>query len=78
MDWKKSKLVGKIVDILDENGKATGNWGTVIGYDGDCYHVAFANDMNCIPIFSRDEIRVCRDQERRKQLVGGCDGLTFF
>ena len=67
----KSKLIGKIVDILDANGRPTCEWGTIIDFDGEYFHIAFANDPNCVPIYSRDEFRVVRDQEGRRKLIGG-------
>ena len=62
MEWKKSKLIGKRVHIPDERGQFLGDWGIVIGYDGEYYHVAFAGDENNTLIFKRSDIHVSRLQ----------------
>ena len=59
MAWKKSKLVGRRVSIPDWDGNMT-DWGIVVGYDGEYYHIAFAGDENSVLEFKRDEIRVPR------------------
>ena len=48
------------VYIPDERGQHWGDWGRVIGYDGEFYHIAFADDENDTRIFTRSEIRVKR------------------
>ena len=62
--WKKSKLIGKKVDIPDENGQFLGDWGIVIGYDGEYYHIAFAGDEENTLVFLRSEFKVCRTQSK--------------
>ena len=62
MKWKRSKLIGKKVYIPDERGQHWGDWGRVIAYDGEYYHVAFADDKNDTRVFLRSEIRVSRFQ----------------
>lgn len=61
-EWKKSKLIGKRAYIPDENGRYFGDWGTIVAYDGEYYHIAFADDKNNVLIFKRDEIRIPRRQ----------------
>ncbi len=49
-----------------ENGKRVTvkarpwDWGKVIDFDGEYYHVAIFDDMNCVLIFERDEIKICK------------------
>lgn len=62
MIWKTSKLIGKKVYIPNENGQHWGDWGRVIGYDGEYYHVAFADDKSNVLVFKRQEIRVHKGQ----------------
>ena len=62
MTWKESKLIGKKVYISDEHGRHMGDWGLVIGYDGEYYHIAFAGDSNNTLVFKRNEIRVAKVQ----------------
>ena len=64
MKWRETKLKGKRVYIPDERGQFWGDWGIVVGYDGEYYHVAFAGDENNTLIFARREIRVVRDCKR--------------
>lgn len=61
MEWKKSKLIGRRVYIPDQDGKHCGDWGIVVGYDGEYYHIAFAGDKNNTLIFVRSEIHVARE-----------------
>lgn len=63
MEWKRSKLIGRRVYIPDDSGKHWGDWGIVVGYDGEYYHVAFAGDQKNTLIFKRSEIRVTRQQK---------------
>ena len=60
--WKKTKLAGRVVDISYENGNFYGDWGVVIGYDGEHYHVAFAGDTKNVLVFLRNEFRVRREK----------------
>lgn len=60
MTWKKSKLIGRRVYIPDERGQFWGDWGIVIGYDGEYYHIAFAGDEKHTLVFTRSEIHVTR------------------
>lgn len=58
----KSKLIGRKVFIPSFDGKHHGDWGVVVGYDGDVYHVAFAGDADSTMVFDRKEIRVPRKE----------------
>lgn len=60
--WKDSKLIGKRVYIPNEEGKHYGDWGRVIGYDGEYYHIAFADDKSNVLIFKRSEFHICKYQ----------------
>ena len=63
MSWKNSKLIGKIANIPSFDGKFYGDWGRIIAFDGEYYHIAFADDRNDVQIFTRDEIRIPRNQK---------------
>lgn len=60
--WKETKLKGKKVYIPSFDGKHCGEWGRVIGYDGEYYHIAYADDKNNILIFKRNEFHICKYQ----------------
>lgn len=62
VQWKPSKLIGKKVYIPDERGQQWSDWGRVIGYDGEYYHIAFADDTSGTRVFLRSEIKVMRFQ----------------
>lgn len=38
----QSKLIGKIVDITDKESIYYNEWGIIIKYDGEHYHIAIA------------------------------------
>ena len=63
MSWKNSKLIGKIANIPSFDGKFNCDWGRIIAFDGEYYHIAFADDRNDVQIFTRDEIRIPRNQK---------------
>ena len=56
------KNIGKSVAVIDrENAMWCGWWGIVKDIDSDgYYHVAMANDSNCVVMFARNELRVSR------------------
>lgn len=56
---KKSKLLGRRVCFRDWDGDWN-EWGIVVAYDGDYYHVAFAGDERTTIVLRRDEMRVPR------------------
>lgn len=58
---KQTSLVGKMVDI--KSGYYSGEWGRVIAFDGEYYYIAIADDRNCMPVFSRNEFKVCKNQK---------------
>lgn len=62
MQWKQSRLIGRRVYIPDDRGNHFGDWGIVVGYDGEYYHIAFAGDKSNTLIFTRSEIHVVRDK----------------
>ena len=62
MDWKESKLIGRRVYFQDYDGDWN-DWGIVIGYDGDYYHVAPAGAKNISIVLSRREMRVPRRKD---------------
>lgn len=57
-----SKLIGKIAFITDKDSMYYGEWGTIVDFDGDLYHIAIANGMDSIPVFGRKEFRVRRKE----------------
>lgn len=61
MEWKKSKLIGREVLFRNWDGEWN-DWGIVIGYDGDYYHVAPAGDKNVSIVLARNEMRVRRSK----------------
>lgn len=52
-------LIGKIVNIKGRPG----DWGRVLDFDGEYYHVAFCDDKDNVLIFTRDEISVQKIKE---------------
>ena len=54
----KSKLIGKMVYITDEESFYYGEWGIVAHYDGERYHIRIANGSDVLPIFDRKQFRV--------------------
>lgn len=59
----KSKLIGKIATIKDPDSIYYGEWGTVVDYDGEVYHVAIANGSDSLPIFDRDQLYIPRERK---------------
>ena len=64
----KSRLIGKRVYITDKKSMYNGEWGIIVDYDGDVYHVAIARDRKHHVIFDRNQFRVprktCGDQKK--------------
>ena len=56
---KTTKLIGRRVNFQNWDGGWT-EWGIVIDYDGEYYHIAHYGDENTVLVFSRDEFRVPR------------------
>ena len=56
MNMKKQLENGTVVNIKGR----TGEWGRVIDFDGEYYHVAFCDDKQNVLIFERSELRVSR------------------
>lgn len=56
------KLIGKKVMITSKYSFYYGEWGTIIDYDGDYYHVAIANDIKSAPIFARNEFKLVKER----------------
>lgn len=54
--------VGKAVYIKSPNSIYDGEWGVVKYFDGEYYYVAIANGEDAFPIFDRDELKVCKNQ----------------
>jgi ribosomal protein L21E len=55
----KSKLIGKKVYITDPESIYHGEWGEIMDYDGEVYHIAIAQGKTWV-IFDRDQFRVPR------------------
>lgn len=62
----KSKLIGRYVDIKKGNCWSEGDWGIIVDYDGDWYHLAYCGDLDDIPVFTRDEFRVPRNPSEQE------------
>lgn len=61
----ESKLIGRKVYITDPESIYCGEWGTIVHYDGECYHIAIANGHHFYPIFDRDQFRVPRKGDKQ-------------
>jgi hypothetical protein len=74
MKAKRSKLIGRIVDIRRNQEQYAGHWGIVQAFDGDrFYTVAGGSIGDLYPVFTRDEFVVRRETaaERREKYVQG-------
>ena len=63
MNLNKSNLIGKIANIPSFDGKFHGDWGRIVAFDSEYYHISFADDKNDVKIFTRDEIHIPRNQK---------------
>lgn len=57
---KKSKLIGKIAYITDPDSIYYGEWGRIVGFDGEVYYLAIADGKGAEPIFDRDQFKIPR------------------
>ena len=57
---KYSNLIGKKAYIIDKDSFYYNEWGIIKDFDGEYFYIAIANDINSMPIFTRDEIRIHR------------------
>jgi len=48
------KLIGSVVYVKPMYNE----WGVVVDYDGDVYHIAMWNDRSSVPIFDRKDFTV--------------------
>jgi len=55
-------LVQKKVLITDKTSDYYDEWGHIIEFDGDSYHVAIADGKDSVPIFYRDQFRVYKSK----------------
>ena len=62
----KSKLIGKIAYITDQESIYFGEWGTIADYDGEVYYIKIANGNGPQPIFDRDQFKVPRNSIHEK------------
>ena len=51
-------LVGREVRIVARSSWACGEWGRIVHYDGQNYHIALWDDAQPLLVFSRKEIKV--------------------
>lgn len=51
-------LIGKKADIKCKDSWADGEWGTIVGMDGEYIYIAIADERNCVLEFTRKEIKV--------------------
>lgn len=56
-------LIGKKVIITSRDSWVYDQWGTIIDFDGDSYHIALYDDKNLVLVFYRDEFRVPRGRK---------------
>jgi hypothetical protein len=59
----KSKLIGKVAFITDNESIYFNEWGRIIDFDGEVYYIAIANSKDSSNIFDRDQFRVPRNQK---------------
>lgn len=57
---KTSKLIGRKADIVAKDSWFCGDWGTIVAFDGEHYHIALF-DGDDAAIFSRNEFRVRKE-----------------
>lgn len=65
-----SKLIGKIVFIINKGSSYYDEWGIIKSYDDGLYHIAIADGFNEL-VFNRDEFRVPRNQKYYEELFVG-------
>ena len=58
-----SVLLGKKVYITDPESVYYGEWGIIVWYDGDTYHIAIAEDKHHSVIFNRNQFRIPRPKK---------------
>lgn len=51
-----SKLVGRFAYIKGRPGE----WGVIVDYDGDWYHLAWCGDASSLLVYNRNELHVPR------------------
>jgi len=59
-----NKLVGKKVIITDKESWFYNEWGTIKEVDGDFYYVAIADGLDSVPVFNRDQFKVCKEKTK--------------
>ena len=52
------KLIDKKVIITDRESMYYKDWGTIIAYDGDYFHVAIADGDDTVPVFERNQFKI--------------------
>jgi len=57
-------LENKKVQITDKESIYYGEWGIIKKYDGEYYHIAIANGEDDLPIFNRDQFKICKENKR--------------
>lgn len=55
-----SSLIGRKVDIVDKDSVHYGDWGRVLDFDGDNYHVAMMEDKDFVCVFSRRDLKITK------------------
>ena len=51
-------LIGRKVYIIDKDSQYYGEWGVILHFDGEQYHVSIAEGNNATPIFDRDQFKL--------------------
>ncbi|WP_062408538.1 hypothetical protein [Paenibacillus naphthalenovorans] len=58
---KPESMIGKLVEITDEDSGWAGNWGFIRAWDGQVFHVSGGSiPESQHPIFDRDQFKVPR------------------
>lgn len=71
-DLKPEKLIGKLVEIIDEESGYDGHWGFIKDWDGEHFHVSGGSIAlehgGITPIFDRDQFKVPRNLEAFRKM----------
>ena len=62
---REPKCIGKFAFITDPDSIYYREWGEIMDFDGDVYHIAIAQDSKSTVVFDRDQFRVPRKQWMR-------------
>lgn len=57
-------MIGNRAYIKNEDNIHFNEWGTVVNYDGNYYHVAIFGDTENVAIFERSELYIPRKENK--------------